>query len=66
MNIEIIFCIIFKRHFVDFNAQQENFKYIYRKKVVNINVRALRDAPFDGEHDLGQVKYLKHKVKAFL
>ena len=32
MNIEIIFVLIFKRHFVDFNAQEENFKYIYRKK----------------------------------
>ena len=66
MNIEIIFVLIFKRHFVDFNPQEENFKYIYRKKVININVRAVRDAPFDGEHDSGQVNYLKHKVKAFL
>ena len=32
MNIEILFFLIFKRHFVDFNAQEEKFKYIYKKK----------------------------------
>ena len=26
----------------------------------------VRDAPFDGEHDSGQVNDLKHNVKAFL
>ena len=26
----------------------------------------VRDAPSDGEHDSGQVNYLKHKVKTFL
>ena len=40
MNIEIIFVLIFKRRFVGFNAQEENFKYIYRKKVIN-RVRCL-------------------------
>ena len=32
MNIEIIFYLIFKRNFVDFNAQKEKFKYIYSEK----------------------------------
>ena len=32
MNIEIIFVLIFNRHFADFNAQKENFKYIYLEK----------------------------------
>ena len=32
MNIEIIFILIFKPNFVDFNEQKENFKYIYGEK----------------------------------
>ena len=28
--------------------------------------KRVRDAPFDGEHDSGQVNYPKLKVKAFL
>ena len=56
MNIEIIFVLIFNRHFVDFNAQKTFFNIFTGKKVININVRA----------DSGQMTYLKHKVKTFL